>query len=68
VGCGQVALWRIAPCGDLAEEPQRIRLVAQLLVYTGEGQRPLGEGVRLLQATGQQMRFSQWETTLTMSH
>ena len=63
VGYGQIALRRIAPCGDLAEEPQRIRLVAQLLVRTGECQRPLGEGVRLLQATGQQMRFSQRETT-----
>ena len=30
---------------------------------TGESQHPLGEGVRLLQATGQQMRFCQWETT-----
>ena len=33
------------------------------LVRTGERQRPLGEGVRLLQAAGQQMRFSQRETT-----
>ena len=30
---------------------------------TGERQRALGEGVRLLQAAGQQMRLSQWETT-----
>ena len=38
---------------DLAEEAQGIRLVATFLMRTGERQRPLGEGVRLLQATGQ---------------
>ena len=30
---------------------------------TGERQRPLGEGVRLLQAAGQQLRLAQGETT-----
>ena len=48
---------------DLAEEAQGIRLVAPFLVLTGERQRPLGEGVRLLQAAGQQLRLPQGETT-----
>jgi hypothetical protein len=48
VGCGWLALWRLAPCGDLTEKPQRICLVAAFLVSTGERQYPLGEGVRLL--------------------
>jgi hypothetical protein len=33
---------------NLAQEAQGIRLVAALLVRTGEGQCPLGEGLRLL--------------------
>ena len=49
--------------GDLAEEAQGIRLVATFLVLTGERQRTLGEGVRLLQAAGQQMRLPQGEMT-----
>ena len=63
VGCGQTDLRRIAPYGDLTEEPQRIRLVAQLLMRTGECQRLLGESLRLLQATGQQLRFSPGDDT-----
>ena len=63
VGFGQLALRRIAPCRNLAEEAQGIRLVAPFLVRTGERQRPLGEGVRLLQAAGQQLRLPQGETT-----
>ena len=60
---GQLALWRVAPRRNLAEEAQGIRLVAAFLVRTGERQRLLGEGVRLLQAAGQQLRLSQGETT-----
>jgi hypothetical protein len=41
--------------GNLAEEAQGIRLVATFLVRTGVGQRLLGEGVCLLQATSQQL-------------
>ena len=43
----------IATSGDLPKEAQGIRLVAAFLVRTGMRQRPLSEGVRLLQATGQ---------------
>ena len=45
--------------GNLAEEVQGIRLVATFLVFMGERQRPLGEGVRLLQAAGQYLRLPQ---------
>src|SRR5262249_49153352 len=48
VGCGLRALWRLAPCGDLTEKPERICLVAVFLVRTGEREYSLGEGVRLL--------------------
>src|SRR5262249_9387131 len=47
----------IATSGDLPKEAQGIRLVAAFLVRTGMRQRPLSEGVRLLQATGQQLRL-----------
>ena len=48
---------------NVTEEAQGIRLVAAFLVRTGERQRLLGEGVRLLQAAGQQLRLPQGETT-----
>ena len=63
VGFGLLALRRLAPRRNLAEEAQGIRLVAAFLVLTGERQRALGEGVRLLQAAGQQLRLPQGETT-----
>ena len=59
VGFGLLDLWGLAMRGNLAEEAQGIRLVALFLVLTGERQRPLGEGMRLLQAAGQQMRLAQ---------
>jgi hypothetical protein len=37
--------------------------VAAFLVPTGERQRPLGEGVRLLQVASQHLRLPQGETT-----
>ena len=49
--------------GDLAEEAEGIRLIAAFLVLTGERQRTLGEGVRLLQAASQHLRLPQGETT-----
>src|SRR5262249_16792954 len=48
VGCGLVDLWSISPCRNLPEEPQSIGLVATSRMLTGERQRALGEGVRLL--------------------
>ena len=63
VGFGLLDLRGIAPRRNLAEEAQGIRLVAPFLVLTGMRQRPLGEGVRLLQAASQQMRLTQGETT-----
>ena len=63
VGFGLRRLRRIAPRGDRAEEAQRIRLVATFLVRTGECERLLGEGVRLLQTAGQQLRLAEGETT-----
>jgi hypothetical protein len=56
VGFSLSALWRLAPRRNLAEEAQGIRLVATFLMLTGMRQRALGEGLRLLQVTGQQMR------------
>ena len=38
---------------NVAEEAQGIRLVAPFLMRTGERQRLLGEGLRLLQVAGQ---------------
>ena len=61
VGFGLVALRRLAPRRNVAEEAQGIGLIAPFLVLTGERQRTLGEGVRLLQAAGQQLRLSQRE-------
>ena len=63
VGFGLLDLRGIAPRRNVAEEAQGIRLVAAFLVLTGERQRPLGEGVRLLQAASQQLRLPQGETT-----
>ena len=63
VGFGLLALRRLALRRNLAEEAQGIRLVAAFLVLTGKRQRALGEGVRLLQAAGQQLRLPQGETT-----
>ena len=63
VGFGLIALRRLAPRRNVAEEAQGIRLVTSFLVRTGERQRTLGEGVRLLQAAGQQLRLPQGETT-----
>ena len=58
-----IALRRLAPRRDLAQEAQGIRLVAAFLALTGERQRALGEGVCLLQAAGQHLRLPQGETT-----
>jgi hypothetical protein len=70
VGLGQRALRRCALRGDVAEEAQGIRLVAPFLVLTGMYQRPLGESMRILQATSQPLRLPQGETTerLQASH
>jgi hypothetical protein len=61
---GRLGLQGIAMRGDLAEEAQGIRLVATFLVRTGERQRTLGKGVRLLQVASQQMCLPQRETTV----
>ena len=63
VGFGFSETWRIASRRNVAEEVQDPRLVAAFLVLTGIRQRPLGEGVRLLQVAGQQLRLTQGETT-----
>ena len=63
VGFGLRALWGLAPRRNVAEEAQGIRLVAPFLVLTGKRQRPLGKGVRLLQAASQHLRLPQGETT-----
>ena len=63
MGFGLLALRGIALRRNVAEEAQGIRLVAAFLVLTGERQRPLGEGVRLLQVASQQLRLPQGETT-----
>ena len=52
-----------AMCSDRAEEVQRIRFVAPLLVRTGKRQRALGEGVRLLQTPGQHLRLAEGQST-----
>ena len=52
---GSLALWRIAPRRNVAEEVQGIPLVATLLMLAGMRQRLLGVGIRLLQAAGQQL-------------
>ena len=61
VGFGLFDLWGLAPRRNVTEEAQGIRLVAAFLVLTGERQRPLGEGVRLLQTAGQHLRLPQGE-------
>jgi hypothetical protein len=63
VSFGLRALRGLAPRRNVAEEVQRIRLLATLLLRTGERQRAFSEGVRLLQATGQHLRLPQRETT-----
>src|SRR5262249_20160497 len=60
-GFGLLDLRGITMCGNLAEEAQGIGFVAAFLVRTGERQRALGEGVRLLQAARQQLRLPQGE-------
>ena len=59
VGFSLRTLGGIAPRRNVAEEAQGIRLVAAFLVLTGMRQRTLGEGMRLLQAAGQQLRLPQ---------
>ncbi len=70
VDFGSLALRRLAPRRNLAEEVQSIRLVAPFLVFTGECQRLFGEGVRLRQVASQHLRLTQGETTerLKASH
>ena len=63
VGFGLLNLRGLALRRNVAEEAQGIRLVAPFLVRTGKRQRPLGEGVRLLQTASQQLRLPQGETT-----
>jgi hypothetical protein len=63
VSCSGLNFYGLAVRRNLAEEAQGIRLVAPFLVLTGERQHTLGEGVRLLQAAGQQLRLTQRETT-----
>src|SRR5262249_23720066 len=52
----------IAPRCNVAEQAQGICLVAAFLARTGERQRLLGEGLRLLQTASQQLRLPQRET------
>src|SRR6267378_5720393 len=54
---GLRTLQGLAPRRDLAKEAQGIRLVDTLLVFTGECQGALGEGVCLLQAARQHLRL-----------
>ena len=58
-----IGLWGLAPRRNFAQEAQGIRLVRAFLTCSGECQCALGEGVRLLQAAGQQMCFPQGEAT-----
>src|SRR5207245_4542160 len=53
---GRFGLRELTPRRNLAEKPQDICLSASFLMRTGEGQRSLGEGMRLLQASGQHLR------------
>jgi hypothetical protein len=43
--------------GDLAEEPERPRLVSPFLVLTAELEGPVGQANRLVRAPGQQIRL-----------
>src|SRR5215510_1389657 len=48
VGCGlRGRQWLSLRC-NLADEPQGIRLIPTFILHTGEGQRVLGEGMRLV--------------------
>ena len=48
VGFGSLALQRLVPRRNVAEESQRLGLVATFLMFTGLRQRALGEDLRLL--------------------
>jgi len=63
VGFSFFDMQRIALRCNITEEVQGIRLVTAFLVVTGERQRVLGKGVRLLEAASPQMRLPQGETT-----
>ncbi len=53
MGGGRIDVQGSAMRGNVAEEAQGIRLIAAFLVRTGERQRTLGKGLRLLQAASQ---------------
>src|SRR5262249_55113132 len=58
-GLGRVEIrWIIAPC-DLAREPERVRLVAALLIVTRHRERAPGRLASLLELAGEQIRFSE---------
>ena len=59
MGFGLLAHPEARAARNLAEEAQGIGLVATFLMLTGERQRLFGEGVRLLQVAGQQLRLAQ---------
>src|SRR5712691_2523968 len=61
IGFGLLVLRGLAPCRNVAEEAQGIRLVATVLARTGERQGALGKSVRLTQVASQQMRLTQGE-------
>src|SRR5262245_34550800 len=58
-GLGGVEIrWIAAPC-DLAREPERIRLVATLLIVASHRERAPGRLASLLDLTGEQIRFAE---------
>ena len=59
VGFGLFDFRGIAMCRNVAEEAQGIGLVAAFLVGTGSASARIGESLRLLQATGQQLCLAQ---------
>ena len=59
VGFGPLALWWMTLCHDLAEELEGIGFVAPFLMGTGELQRPLRLGIRLVQTASQQVGLAQ---------
>ena len=61
VSFGLIALRRFAPRRNLTKEAQGIRLTASFPVSTGVFEDTGGEGVRLLQAAGVQIRLAQGE-------
>src|SRR5262249_5404005 len=63
VDFGLLALWRLTPRRNLAQEVQSIRLFAAFLILAGERPRPLGEGERLCQVASQQLGLPQGGTT-----